>query len=436
MSKLTEGKLMAGGRAVKDWLSDYNDSLENAVRLSAYKVAKKKFADEGFSDSEVKQKAASLAKNLTVNFNRKGEIGGQANALYLFFNAGVQGTASLAHAHFKGKHKYQAWAMSMSMAFLAYQLASMLGGGDEDEYDKLPEHVKARNLVIKSGDGWLKIPIAYGYGFYFNLGRAMADASRKGDYSKLPMAVATSFVEEFTPFGNVVAGDTPDSKQLLYLAPTFAQMFVPPVANRTGMGGTLMPESDFDKSKPDREKMWRLTKGTWSDDLAGVLANVGIDISPETLKHAYRTSTGGAGAMVETIARAGVRKVGGYKEIDTRDTVFQRKFYHEVDVRDTRAAYYKAKQEAETAGEELRRAIKANDQAKVGEIMRERAELIRLDRYATGLQKTVKYLRDYQDQVRASNRPLPEQEALLKSLERQEEDIYNNILKTFKASQQ
>jgi hypothetical protein len=35
MSKITEGKAKAGARAVFDWLSDYNDSLENAVRLSA-----------------------------------------------------------------------------------------------------------------------------------------------------------------------------------------------------------------------------------------------------------------------------------------------------------------------------------------------------------------------------------------------------------------
>ncbi len=95
MSKLTEGKLMAGGRAVKDWLSDYNDSLENAVRLSAYKVAKEKFKSEGFGDSEVKQKAASLAKNLTVNFNRKGDVATQMGALYAFFNASMQGTARM-----------------------------------------------------------------------------------------------------------------------------------------------------------------------------------------------------------------------------------------------------------------------------------------------------------------------------------------------------
>jgi hypothetical protein len=38
--------------------------MENAIRLSAYKVG----LDKGMS----KEQAASLAKNLTTNFNKKG----------------------------------------------------------------------------------------------------------------------------------------------------------------------------------------------------------------------------------------------------------------------------------------------------------------------------------------------------------------------------
>jgi hypothetical protein len=42
-----------------------------------------------------RDKAAELAKNLTVNFNKSGEWGTVANSLYLFFNASVQGTSRL-----------------------------------------------------------------------------------------------------------------------------------------------------------------------------------------------------------------------------------------------------------------------------------------------------------------------------------------------------
>jgi hypothetical protein len=53
--------------------------------LSVYKTA----IDNGLS----KQRAASIAKNISVNFNRKGQCGQQAEALRAFFNAAMQGTA-------------------------------------------------------------------------------------------------------------------------------------------------------------------------------------------------------------------------------------------------------------------------------------------------------------------------------------------------------
>jgi hypothetical protein len=41
------------------------------------------------------KQAASLAKNVTVNFNRKGTAGPLINSLYLFFNASMQGNARI-----------------------------------------------------------------------------------------------------------------------------------------------------------------------------------------------------------------------------------------------------------------------------------------------------------------------------------------------------
>ncbi|EKC0363844.1 hypothetical protein OOS00_005487, partial [Escherichia coli] len=68
-------------------VEDANGAVENALRLSAYKHAR----DAGLS----RQQAASLAKNMTVNFNRRGEQGALMNSLYMFANASIQGTANL-----------------------------------------------------------------------------------------------------------------------------------------------------------------------------------------------------------------------------------------------------------------------------------------------------------------------------------------------------
>ncbi|MDR0736338.1 MAG: hypothetical protein LBF51_05835, partial [Zoogloeaceae bacterium] len=141
------------GAALK-LLENINMAGENAMRLAAYEAM--------LQSGKTRADAASLAKNATVNFNRKGEIGAQANALYLFFNASVQGTAAAVEG-LSGKHKFQAWGLAGAMAGLGYLLASSLGGADdEEEYDRLDDYTKTRNMVIWSGDGWVKIPVPYG----------------------------------------------------------------------------------------------------------------------------------------------------------------------------------------------------------------------------------------------------------------------------------
>ena len=87
IKRVGENNGIASMRAAFDLLADYNDTMENALRLSAYKVAR----EQGLAPD----KAASLAKNLTVNFNRKGHLTTQVGALYGFFNASAQGTARL-----------------------------------------------------------------------------------------------------------------------------------------------------------------------------------------------------------------------------------------------------------------------------------------------------------------------------------------------------
>ena len=78
------------------YIEHLNQAGENAFRLATFRA----MIESGKSANE----AAHIAKNVTINFNRKGEIGAELNSLYLFFNANLQGTSALAHALFKGKH--------------------------------------------------------------------------------------------------------------------------------------------------------------------------------------------------------------------------------------------------------------------------------------------------------------------------------------------
>ncbi len=414
--------------ATLKWIYNLNQAGENAMRLSAFKA----MIDSGRSVNE----AAKVAKNITVNFNRKGELGAEANAAYLFFNASMQGVAATTHALLKGKNKYQAWGLVSGMTTLAYFSAAALGGGDEDEYDKIDDFTRERNALIKHGDGWVKIPIPYGYGFFWNLGRTLADAQRKDELGTMPWHVAASAIEELTPFGDIVVGSDGEFKTdqvLLGLLPTAAKIPFQPGVNKQIFSGTeLIPDSPFDQSQPDREKMWRGTKGTMYDQIAGWLeAGIGADVSPETLKYYTRTFTGGAGSLVDSTISAAMLKSEG-AELEARETPFVRKVYSEVTIRETRAAYYKAKEEAKKAAEEFRRAQRNNDLVSMQAVVKDKKEMLALDAYANKLSDVIRLSRDQQDAVRLSDKfSVAEKRLKLKEMEKQESAFYDQFLDVF-----
>lgn len=163
IKQISEGKIKHVGRAIFDWLSDYNETMENSVRLAAYKTA----IDNGMS----KPRAASLAKTLTVNFNRKGRMGSQAGALYAFFNASMQGTARMAEA-LKGPAGKKIILGGLTIGVMQAMALAMAGFDD----DEPPEFVRERNLIIPltpvSGKKtYLTIPMPLGLHIIPNIGR-------------------------------------------------------------------------------------------------------------------------------------------------------------------------------------------------------------------------------------------------------------------------
>ncbi|EGZ7168864.1 hypothetical protein BEL25_004687, partial [Escherichia coli] len=153
-----KGQSIGAWNSFLNLVEDANGAVENALRLSAYKHAR----DAGLS----RQQAASLAKNMTVNFNRRGEQGALMNSLYMFANASIQGTANLVRTlgHLNGdgplleRLRWKNLNVPQKIALAAVGAGYLLGSlnrsvaGEDDDgvnwYDKVPDHVKERNLVI------------------------------------------------------------------------------------------------------------------------------------------------------------------------------------------------------------------------------------------------------------------------------------------------
>jgi hypothetical protein len=173
---LNRGEVSKAAHAVLDWLSDFNETAENAVRLAAYRVA----LDAGMS----KPQAATLSKNLTVNFNRKGRQAREIGALYAFFNASLQGTARMFET-LRGPlgRKIMFGGVALGALNTLLGMAVMGGGADgDDEWDKIPGFVKERSLVIPLGrKDFLTIPMPLGFHIFPNIGRVAVEMAFGND---------------------------------------------------------------------------------------------------------------------------------------------------------------------------------------------------------------------------------------------------------------
>jgi uncharacterized membrane protein len=252
MARLDRSNVRKVANAVADWLSDYNDAMENAVRLSAFKAA----LENGLSED----RAAELAKNLTVNFNRKGSWTTNANAFYAFLNASVQGSARMAQLIFKrddnGKVSLTTGGKSIiagGMMIGAMQAALLaIFGFDADEP---PEFLKNKNLIIPTGSGnYLIVPMPLGLNVFPNTARIVTEyaltqagaMTGKRDLPKTILSIGSAVLDAFNPLGS--------SGLIQTLSPTLVDPFVAIAENKDAFGRPISKENRATNPTPGYER--------------------------------------------------------------------------------------------------------------------------------------------------------------------------------------
>lgn len=370
------------GAGALDWIMDVNGAIENMNRVAAYRVAIEQY---GMSREE----AASLAKNLTVNFNRRGSLGPAIGSFYLFFNPAVQGTARM----------IQSWRDNPAMmaGFLSSMMAvgfitAMMGEGDEDEngmpyWDKIPDYEKQKNIIVPVGGGnRLNIPVPYGYGFFIHLGMLMHEAYKGRPLTAVGFEAMQSAMKHFVPVN--FNTDNPATM----MVPTVGIPILEAVSEKKATGQPLMPrEENPDGSlKADHERYWRDTDGHLTQRittfLAELTADMGvneplIDVSPETINNFAKGYLGGGGTFVVDFGNTVYQAMTGntLDEMLEKNTIPFAKAVYKSDAGKSDTAYYmKHSREALTALERFKklqdsddpvsakRAEKLNDMAALG----------------------------------------------------------------------
>lgn len=274
-------------RPLFDWLSDYNETMENSTRLAAYKVAK----EQGMSN----QQAASLAKNLTVNFNRKGEIGRQVGALYAFFNASVQGTARMADT-LKGPAGKRILIGGLMLGAMQAMLLAAAGFGD----DEPPDFVRDRALIIPLGDGkYITVPMPLGFNAIPSLGRIMTEFAMSGfrDPQQRIVHIIDMLMDVTNPIGNA-------GLSLQSITPTLIDPFSALAENKDWTGKPIA-RKDFDSTKPTpgftRAKNTASAFSKWMAEAMNMLSGGtaykpgAVSPSPDQIDYLIGQVTGGVG---------------------------------------------------------------------------------------------------------------------------------------------
>jgi hypothetical protein len=351
------------GPKALEMIESVNGAIENSTRLAAFMAAR----DGGKTVAE----AASLAKNITVNFNRKGTMTNNLAAWFLFFNPAVQGTTRVMQALKSPKVLATIGAGMSGLALLAMQNALV---GDDDDgvawWDKIPEEVKDRNIVIvlppgsKQGEAvpgskvgrYVKIPMPYGYNFFATVARLAVDRYRNGlDPARGATTAAaakrslSSFLGAYMPASELSRSLETSKSAVLAAVPDVLNAPAQSLMNINAFGKPMYPErGQQDENIADSSKYFAgqagtifqraaatLNERTGGNDFKGGL----LDFTPATLENLARSYGGGPVSFALDLsnmvyARQSIER----PDIDIRRSPFIKQLYGEIDAETDRQA--------------------------------------------------------------------------------------------------
>lgn len=330
------------------------------------------------------------AKEISVNFNKKGagsstngknngfvyNLSGyasqQARALYMFFNAGVQGLANISNAAVKNPKKFAAltstfFAGGAMQPLMNQILVSMFGGDDDDDYYNIPEYVRRQNLCLFVGNGYIKIPLPIELRAIFGMGELASGQVMGG--TKYNVSEMTQRVAE--QFGQLLPIDMLGGQGIMELVPSAARPVVEIEQNVDWTGLPVYKGGDYMKSAPGWCKAYSKTNPLLVDLCMRIndafngdkskYAKSGswlTDTNPAILEHLYDGYLGGVGTFFKQAFETGAM-LTGVTDFDMRRVPIASRFFMQTDERmlegrEAQRKWFDAKEESDDIQYEFR----------------------------------------------------------------------------------
>ena len=292
----SKNKLGISLRATGKFINDINEMVESGVRLSTYKS----LIEAGVSP----KKSAQYSKNLTVNFNKKGEIGTLLNTFWVFSNAGIQGTARLFKMAQTKRGKKIVGGL-VAVGFIQSLLNRLI---DEEDWEKFSDFNKDNYYLVLLPNGKaLSLKAPYGFNV-FKVAGSLMEEMIFGDttFAEASKRMLKSVNDAFNPIGG--------SSPFQIMSPTIFEPYAQIIENKNFFGGPIMPEQPaYQPKEANSQRYFKSVRKpskaitTWLNKVTGGTEEISglVDVSPEVVDHLIDTYTGSTGKFVGNLIDTG-----------------------------------------------------------------------------------------------------------------------------------
>ena len=315
---------------------ELNRAVENCARFAAFITSREmgRTIDRSIYD----------AKEISVNFNKKGSgakfMGttgqtalGNASAImsglgrsgFVFWNAAIQGTTNFG----RQLKRHPAKALSgLAAIYLLGAVVASLGYGDDGDDDKnsywnLPEYVRRSNILFRTGDQWISIPLPVEYRALYGLGELMISAMSGKEHlsdGELANAIAGQ-VSQILPLDILEGGGGMKAFIPSSIKP-FAEAYG---YNKSWTGLPIYKDTPYNKDMPEWTKAYK-SANKYLVDLSEVLNEAtggdkytkgNIDINPAKVEYVLTGYFGGVANTIDRLMKMG-ETIIGQREYDPK----------------------------------------------------------------------------------------------------------------------
>lgn len=326
--QLNRSQPRRAARMLLEAVDNWNTIFEDSTRLSVYKTALKNGSD--------RETAAMLAKESTVNFNKKGTGGSVINGLYMFSNASIQGTTKMLRAM---KNPKVAGAVVGGMGLAVYNLNKFNDSVDPDWRDKVTEYDRTSNMVLflpsDTGEAkYITIPVSWGLK-PIKVAMEHTNDFMTGHNDDVPDAIRGIMIAAATSY-NPLAGS---ESVVETLTPTFLKTPQEIASNTAWHGGKIRPDYDpnMPKSAQFFDSLERKATGRVAIDATEKLADATggeIQISPANINYAFEAYIGGLGRSVTKILNT-ITSIGKGEDLKPSEIPIASRFFKVRDIEQT-----------------------------------------------------------------------------------------------------